>query len=220
MATGFNMILSDREIRAALERGAVRITPVPALSAFSSTALDLTLGPQLSIWPAVTEPQTARKVRPSESGFTITHVLEQLTQQLSIPAERYELRPGRFVLGWTAQRIQMPHRSRLAARVEGKSSMARLGLGIHVTAPTIHAGFGYKDGDPDYEGSALQLEIWNVGSLTIVLDPGLPICQLIFEEVHGTPDKGYAGRFAVQGPDTPPTSPVVPEPTPRKRRRK
>jgi len=212
------MILSDREIRAALEREAVRITPMPLLEAFSSTALDLTLGVELRVWPASLE-GLAPKVRPRIAGFTLTGVLEQLTQPLRIPAEGYELLPGRFVLAWTTERIQLPHRSRLAARVEGKSSLARLGLGIHVTAPTIHAGFGSKEDDRSYEGSPLQLEIWNVGSLNIVLDPGLPICQLIFEEVHGTPEKGYAGRFAVQGPDAPPSL-VAPAPAPKKRRRR
>jgi len=90
----------------------------------------------------------------------------------------------------------------MAARVEGKSSLARLGVGVHVTAPTIHAGFGCKADDEQYEGSELQLEIWNVGKLPIVLDPGIPICQLIFEIVDGTPERGYEGQFAVQGPQT------------------
>jgi dCTP deaminase len=174
------MILSDREVRAALERGAIRITPLPGLAAFSSTAVDLTLG---------------------------------------APSQTSTLPLGRFVLGWTAERIQLPHRARLAARVEGKSSMARLGLGIHVTAPTIHAGFGFKEDDSTYLGTSLQLEIWNVGCLHIVLDPGLPVCQLVLEEVHGTPEKGYAGRFASQGPDAPLPPPSTPEPKPRKRRR-
>lgn len=214
------MILSDREIRAARERGAVRITPEPSPEAFSSTALDLTLSPEIRVWPTSPEGVTGTKVRPSVPGFTITRVLEQLTQPLRIRDGGYELLPGRFVLGWTIERIQLPPRSRLAARVEGKSSLARLGLGIHVTAPTIHAGFGYKEGDPDYEGSALQLEIWNIGNLVIILDPGIAICQLIFEEVHGTPEKGYAGRFAVQGPENPPRPPVPPAATPRKRRRR
>jgi dCTP deaminase len=71
---------------------------------------------------------------------------------------------------------------------------------VHVTAPTIHAGFGSKEGEPDYVGTPLQLEIWNVGKLPIVLDPGIRICQVIFEEVHGTPEKGYAGLFTEQGP--------------------
>jgi len=114
--------------------------------------------------------------------------------------EGFRIEPPPFVLGWTLEKLKLPFRSRLAARVEGKSSLARLGIGVHVTAPTIHAGFGDKSGDPDYPGTPIQLEIWNVGPLPILLTKGMRICQLIFEEVHGTPDKGYSGIFAEQGP--------------------
>ena len=100
-------------------------------------------------------------------------------------------------------RITRPHTSRIAARVEGKSSLARIGIGVHVTAPTIHAGFGYRPNDPSFSGNPIQLEIWNTGPLRIRLVKGLRICQLIFEEVHGTPSKGYDGSFSVQGPDIP-----------------
>ena len=109
-----------------------------------------------------------------------------------------------FLLGWTIEKIQLPYTSRIAARVEGKSSLARIGIGVHVTAPTIHAGFGYRPDDPTFPGNPIQLEIWNVGPLKVRLVKGLRICQLIFEEVHGTPSKGYDGRFAIQGPDVAP----------------
>jgi dCTP deaminase len=112
----------------------------------------------------------------------------------------YDLKPKEFILGWTVEKIKLPHRARIAARVEGKSSLARLGLGVHVTAPTIHAGFGYDANEPQGKGNPIQLEIWNIGDYAIRLIPGLAICQLIFEEVHGTPDKGYHGVFAHQGP--------------------
>jgi dCTP deaminase len=86
-------------------------------------------------------------------------------------------------------------------RVEGKSSLARLGIGIHVTAPTVHAGFGVKVGDPSYLGSQVRLEIFHHGEYPVKLKAGMKVCQLVFEEVHGTPEKGYEsrGRFAVQG---------------------
>lgn len=105
-----------------------------------------------------------------------------------------------YLLGWTIEKVQLPHQARLAARVEGKSSLARLGIGVHVTAPTIHAGFGYKKGDDSYPGTPLQLEMWNCGPLDIKLVEGMPICQLIFEMVDGTPEKGYDGQFSIQGP--------------------
>jgi dCTP deaminase len=88
--------------------------------------------------------------------------------------------------------VKLPNKSRLAAQVEGRISLARLGIGIHVTAPTIHAGFGDSDPQP------IQLEIFNFGPHEIVLDAGMKICQLIFEQTLGTPQKGYEGQFRVQ----------------------
>jgi dCTP deaminase len=129
------------------------------------------------------------------------------------------LPPGCFYLAWTLEAVQLPYRSRIAARVEGKSSLARLGLGIHVTAPTIHAGFGASDADPSWVGNPIQLEIWNTGPLPVVLKRGLKICQLIFEVVDGTPEQGYHGQFRVQGPEPIPPAPPTPTSPTRKRRR-
>src|SRR5258705_7222569 len=70
---------------------------------------------------------------------------------------------NRLVLAWTKEYVNLVSHNRLAARVEGKSSLARLGLGVHVTAPTIHAGFG--EASPD--GIPLQLEIWNMGRMAL-----------------------------------------------------
>ncbi len=98
------------------------------------------------------------------------------------PDQGYRLAPGKFILGRTRERISLPLPEEdggtcLAARVEGKSSLARLGLLVHFTAPTIHAGF---------EG-AITLEMMNLGPVPILLTPGLSVCQLIVEEVLGTP---------------------------------
>jgi dCTP deaminase len=138
---------------------------------------------------------------------------------LILPAEGFILKPGAFVLGWTEEQIRLPHTSRLAARVEGRSSLARLGVGVHVTAPTIHAGFGATD-DPQYPGTRVRLEIWNCGPLHVCLEKGMKVCQLILEEVHGTPEKGYEGVFATQAPEGVPPAPMTPEPSSRKRRRR
>lgn len=72
--------------------------------------------------------------------------------------------------------------------MEGKSGLARLGIAVHLTAPTIHAGFKGQ----------IQLEMYNFGPNEIILDVGMPICQLIFEVTFGTPAKGYAGMFSDQ----------------------
>jgi len=213
------MILCDREIRAAMARGALRISPAPAADSphWSSTALDLTLDGELSRWvPPAAEGFEGGSFNPGSRRFNFKKIAERYCETIRIDTGQgfvmepaailgdagsgFRLSPAAFVLGWTAEKVRLPYTSRLAARVEGKSSLARLGVGVHVTAPTIHAGFGDKAGAPDYPGIPIQLEIWNAGPLPIRLVKGLRICQLIFEEVHGTPDKGYSGIFAEQGP--------------------
>ena len=194
------MILSDREIRAALARDALRITPDPPADAWSSTALDLRLAKDLLLWKRPSTGGVESVVCPASADFDFDHVRKTYSDPIQIASSGYLFHAPSFVLGWTIEKIWLPHKSRLAARVEGKSSLARLGIGVHVTAPTIHAGFGYKKDDEVYPGSPLQLEIWNVGPLDVKLEEGMPICQLIFEIVDGTPEKGYDGRFSIQGP--------------------
>ncbi|WP_244486858.1 dCTP deaminase [Aurantimonas sp. Leaf443] len=110
---------------------------------------------------------------------------------MRIDAEQgYGFKPGQLILAWTKEYVQLKPHSRLAARVEGKSSLARLGIGVHVTAPTIHAGF---------EGQ-IRLEMLNHGRLPVKLKPAMRICQLIFEQTVGTPVSGYRGRFSGQTP--------------------
>lgn len=194
------MILSDREIKAALARGALKLTPEPPTEAWSSTAVDLRLPRELVLWRRPGGAGVEAVVCPARPDYNFDIVRQQYSQPINIPEEGYVFKSQTFLLGWTQEKIQLPHRSRLAARVEGKSSLARLGIGVHVTAPTIHAGFGYKKDDDAYPGSPLQLEMWNVGPLDIKLVEGMRICQLIFELVDGTPEKGYEGKFSIQGP--------------------
>lgn len=194
------MILSDREIKAAISRDALKITPAPPVQAWSSTAVDLRLAKDVTRWKKPKVGGVSVPISPAHRDYDFGSLLSHNSEKLVIDGDGFVMESGSFLLGWTIEKVQLPHRSRIAARVEGKSSLARLGIGVHVTAPTIHAGFGYKPNDPNYLGSPLQLEIWNVGPLDIRFVEGMPICQLIFEIVDGTPEKGYEGRFSVQGP--------------------
>ena len=76
----------------------------------------------------------------------------------------------------------------MAGRIEGKSSLARLGLAVHITAPTIQAGF---------QGS-LVLEMYNAGPWTLELTEGMQIAQVIFERLEQPPSRGYQGQFQGQ----------------------
>ncbi len=194
------MILSDREIKAALDRGALKITPEPSSDAWSSTAIDLTLAKDLVLLRAPKVAGVPTPVCPADPNYQFNQLITECGQKMTIGHDGYIFKSTSFLLSWTKERIQLPPQARLAARVEGKSSLARLGIGVHVTAPTIHAGFGYVPNKADYVGSPLQLEMWNCGPLDVKLVEGMRICQLIIEVVDGTPDKGYSGRFLVQGP--------------------
>ena len=176
------MILSDRESRLALNRGQIILAPVPPEDAWSSTAVDLRLDAEIREWvvPAAdTVTGQLPCLRPSAEEYRVQDVIRTHTIPKDLKSSPYLFHPGKFILGWTLEKLRLPHGSRICARVEGKSSSARIGLGVHVTAPTVHAGFG---SGRDAEGDPLQLEIWNVGSFTIELQFGMPVCQLIFEE--------------------------------------
>jgi dCTP deaminase len=182
------MILTDREIKIAVLRELIKIEPPPDDSvAYSSTALDLTLDATIRVFdPAVKGVDVV--IDPSQAGFNSDATIAALTHATTITDAGYELEPGVLILAWTVEYVTLDIGTRLAARVEGKSSLARLGLGVHVTAPTIHAGFKGQ----------IQLEMVNHGSRPIRLRTGMRICQLIFEATLGTPEKGYQGQFLGQ----------------------
>jgi len=182
------VILTDREIRIAIEQGLIAIEPAPGPEALSSTSLDLSLDPRAQTFSDQVGSEI--NIDPAGLGFSFSAVVTRLTDPISIEPQ-FALAPRKLLLAWTREKVGLPLPSRLAARVEGKSSLARLGLGVHITAPTIHAGFSGK----------IQLEIVNQGPAEVILRPGMRICQLIFETTLGTPEKGYSGIFLAQGTD-------------------
>jgi dCTP deaminase len=183
------VILTDREIKLAIEKKLIIIEPVPQANAYSSTAVDLTLDPNITEFREAGHGiETA--IDPSHRDFNSEETLAQISDKHVIHVtDGYLLKPNRLVLAWSSEYLNLVSHNRIAARVEGKSSLARLGLGIHVTAPTIHAGFDGR----------IRLELVNHGKVPIRLRVGMRICQLIFEQTLGTPDKGYQGQFAGQG---------------------
>lgn len=198
------MILSDRDLLAALEDQLIFIDPQPDDSLWTSTAVDLTLDSGVMRWREKHERSAPTGqgliVCPAQPDFNVQKMMKDPAFAIteSTDPDGYVLEPTKFILGYTRERIRLPHRSRIAGRVEGKSSLARIGLGVHVTAPTIHAGFGYKSEQVDQLGTPIQLEIFNLGPMPVKLETGMPICQLILEEVRERPEKGYRGKFQAQ----------------------
>jgi dCTP deaminase len=171
------MILSNVEIIAAIKYGGIFITPfpdgmLPKKPPFNTSSVDLRLGDKITI------PNHAPvALRPEDIG----KYLETNSKELTISRNQaFLLRPKQFVLAKNQEWVGFPiwqNRVCYSARVEGKSSIARCGVLVHFTAPTIHAG---------WEGN-ITVEIINLGSNDVLLDPDMYICQLIIEEVKGTP---------------------------------
>lgn len=180
---GNRLILTDREIKISIDKGLIILKPPPKSEVYSSTALDLTLYSKIRRYKEI----KGINIDPGAEGFNYEKIKEILTDKIQM-RESFDLEPSKLILGWTNEYLKLPVSSRLAARIEGKSSLARIGLAVHLTAPTIHAGFG----------GTLQMEIVNHGPSTIVLRPGMRICQLIFETTLGSPEKGYSGQFSEQ----------------------
>lgn len=180
------MILTDREIKIAIRQGFIEIDPPPNETvAFSSTAVDLTLDPDIAIFENSTPPGVRREIDPSEEGFNAEEAALDLATKYKVKPAGFLLNPRVFVLAWTREHVRLHTPTRVAGRVEGRSSLARCGLAIHMTAPTIHSGF---------EGR-IRLEMMNHSPVPIRLKPGMRICQLVLEMTLGTPEKGYQGQF-------------------------
>ena len=182
------MILCDSEIKAMLKLRQLSISPAPPLASYTTTAVDLRLGgAEFKRWQIPSGPGVVFEIDPSQKGW-FPNCAQFLTDISADPDGSVLLKPNEFMLAMTLERVALPEESRVAARVEGKSSLARIGLSVHITAPTIHAGF---------KGN-ITLEIKNHGPATIRLRPEMPICQLIFGTVFGTPSIVMEGLFQDQ----------------------
>ena len=162
------MVLSDRDIRAEIDAGRIVIDPfIP--EAVQPSSVDLHLDRRFRVF------------RNSRYPFIDVRADQpELTELVEIGGDDpFILHPGEFVLGSTYERVQLPND--LVARLEGKSSLGRLGLLIHSTA-------GYVD--PGWEGN-LTLELSNVANLPITLYDGMKIGQISFQRLSSPAEVAY-----------------------------
>lgn len=162
------MILSDHTIRKEIASGRIVIDPYDE-SCIQPSSVDLHIDRYFRVF------------RNHTMGIIdVKQDLEELTELVEIDDEDvFMLHPGEFVLGSTAERVTLP--DDLVARLEGKSSLGRLGLLIHSTAGFVDAGW---DGH-------LTLELSNVATLPITLYPGMKIGQISFLTMTTAADQPY-----------------------------
>ncbi|AEB06395.1 dCTP deaminase [Coriobacterium glomerans PW2] len=162
------MVLSDRDIKIELAGGRITLDPLdPEL--IQPASIDLRLGSDFRVFR-------------NSSHVAIDPQIHQpdLTEEVTVGGEdAFVLHPGQFALGTTLERIGLP--DDVLGKLEGKSSLGRLGLMIHSTA-------GYVD--PGWDGQ-VTLELSNVANLPILLRPGMRIGQISFERMSSPVERPY-----------------------------
>ena len=187
------MILSNVEIRRAIQQGVISIDPEPLPFQYSSTSLDLRLGDRFLYWDI----QKMDSLSSAGIDYSLDpsrlNSFQDLAREFLVPAPVDTegcriIHPGDFVLGITYERVGLPQESGIAARVEGRSSLARMGLVVHLTAPTIHARWDGK----------ITLEMVNLGNWPPSCAPTSLWFVSFFERVGELPESQTPTQFQGQ----------------------
>lgn len=166
------MIFSDTDIKAAVEAGRIGIDPYE-VAHVQPSSVDLRVDRVFRVFENHRYPFIDPKTYQPD-----------LTKEMAVPPDgRFILHPGEFVLGATYERLHLA--DDIVARLEGKSSLGRLGLLIHSTAGFV---------DPGFDGY-LTLELANVAKLPIAIYPGMLIGQVSFYQMTSPAEHPY-GSFA------------------------
>jgi len=166
------MVLSDRDIKKALQTGQIRITPSPNLSIqLGSCSIDLRLG------------NAFRVFEHSKQAFIdpfAKNVSDQVTREIVVKnGEQFVMQPGDFVLAVTKEHVTIAND--LMGRLEGRSSLGRIGIVVHSTASVF---------DPGWDGKPV-LELGNLGRMAVALVPGMRICSFTFETLSSPSENPY-----------------------------
>ena len=176
-------ILSDRDIKKYLEEGKIAIEPLEDEKQIQPSSVDMRLGDEFKVFKVVRKPY----IDPKDPEDLASYM-----ESTTVPeGEAFIIHPNEFALATTYEYVKLP--DDIVARVEGRSSMGRLGVTMHVTAGFI---------DPGFEGR-ITLEISNIGAMPVALYPGQRVCQIVFETMtspseipYGHPDRNskYMGQ--------------------------
>lgn len=169
------MVLADVDIKLALKKGKIKIIPSPNLKEqLGSCSIDLHLGSAFRI------------LEHSKKAFidaTQKEVNKEITREIKLKkGEKFVMQPGDFVLAVTQETIKIA--PDLMGRLEGKSSLGRLGIVVHSTASVF---------DPGWDGKAV-LELGNLGRMAVALTVGQRICAMTFEQLSSPAEVPYTKK--------------------------
>lgn len=169
------MILSDRDLKTALVKGRLTIHPKPDLKIqLGSCSVDLRLGTVFRVFEHSKNPY----LDPTKKDYSNEITTEVIVKK----GDYFIMQPGDFVLAVTLERITIP--SDLVGRLEGRSSLGRLGIVVHSTASIF---------DPGWDGQAV-LELGNLGRIAVALYPGMRICAMTFEQMSSPAEVPYTKK--------------------------
>lgn len=188
------MILSDKDIAEAIKSGKIIVDPPPTNDSYSTSSVDFHAGNDFMRWKKLAK-GASLTIELSEATLPDFHPFVEEVKpdedgKITVPNNA-------FLLCFTKETLGLPPASKIAARVEGRSTLARLGLSVHITAPTIHCGFH----------GPICLEVRNQGPHILRITPGdTPLCQVIFETMSSEPtstlDTVFQGQQHVLGKKT------------------
>lgn len=169
------MILSDRDIKKALKEKRIEITPTPDFKEqLGSCSIDLRLGDTFRVF----EHSRNSFIDPSKKDYS-----NEITRVIKVKnGEEFIMQPGDFVLAVTLEKVKIP--ADLMGRLEGRSSLGRLGIVVHSTASIF---------DPGWDGNPV-LELGNLGRMAVALTVGMRICAMTFEELSSPAETPYVSK--------------------------
>jgi dCTP deaminase len=174
------MRLSDGDIEAALESGHIKLTPQPETKAISGISVDLRLANHFRVFSNNSVPFLDLSGEREQLNKDIDQVMGK--EIIIEEGDDFFIHPGELVLGSTLESVEIP--DDLVGWLDGRSSLARLGLMVHVTAGRI---------DPGWKGQVV-LEFYNLGKMPLALKPEMIICALSFETLSSPAKRPYLSR--------------------------
>ncbi|EKE14869.1 MAG: hypothetical protein ACD_12C00260G0002 [uncultured bacterium] len=169
------MLLTDSDIKKFLTEGKIKIFPQPDLrEALGSCSLDLRLGYSFRVFEISKYPF----IDPYNNGKN-----QETTREIQIEKGTFfMLHPGEFVLATTFETVSLP--ADIAGRLEGRSSLGRLGIVVHSTASLVDPGFSGK----------IVMELGNLGKIPVALYPGMRVCALTFDKLEKEVEVPYSKK--------------------------
>ncbi len=167
------MILSDKDIKKAIREGRIKIRPKPDFKTqLGACSLDLCLGSVFRLF----EHSRVPYIDPLDKNRNGKNATRQIRVKKGEP---FIIQPGDFVLATTVEYLEIA--DDLIGRLEGRSSLGRIGIIVHSTAAVF---------DPGWRGRVV-MEIGNLGRIAVALYPGMRICDIHFEEVSSKVETPY-----------------------------